>query len=58
MTKDFKYPIPKQPFIHGKFVDAKGLERVSLYSATDDSLVLDGTDGSQHRLLHLHCVEC
>lgn len=45
MAKDFKYPVPKQPFIHGRFVDAKGPERVSLYSAIDDSLVCDGTDG-------------
>ncbi|OCK79497.1 aldehyde dehydrogenase [Lepidopterella palustris CBS 459.81] len=36
-----KWPLPTQPFIHGKYVDSKGTEKLTLRSAVDDSLISD-----------------
>ncbi|EXJ81384.1 hypothetical protein A1O3_07675 [Capronia epimyces CBS 606.96] len=36
-----KYELPLKPFIHGKFVDSKGSDRLTLRSAVDDSVLTE-----------------
>ena len=40
-SKTFDYPLPTKQFIHGEYVDAKGVERLTLRAAVDGSVVAD-----------------